>query len=274
MRRHVGTKLVLLLGVIVAIGCGSGKPQDASATPQGKADSSAAPNQLVEVPTGSSPTSASATGSAMIHGIVKLTGAAPPAERIKMDADPQCLLQHTEPVTKQEVVVNANGTLKNVFVYIQQGLEGKTFAAPAKSVSLNQHGCLYEPHVLGVQVNQPVDITNSDATLHNVNCKPTKSKPFNIAQPTQGMKSTKRFTAPEIMVKCACNVHPWMTMYIGVVEHPYFAVTGGDGSFSLAGLPAGNYTVDAWHEKYGTATQTVSVKDGETKEISFEFKAH
>ena len=190
-----------------------------------------------------------------------------------MDADPQCQLQHKGPVQKQEVVVNPNGTLQHVFVYVKQGLEGRTFPAPTKPVTLDQQGCLYHPHVLGIQVNQPLEILNSDSTLHNVNCKPTKSKPFNIAQPVKGMKSTKTFTAPEIMVTCACNVHPWMGVYIGVVGHPFFSVTGEDGSFTLAGLPAGQYTVEAWHEKSGTQTQTVHVGEGATKQVDFEFKA-
>jgi len=256
--------LVPFLSVVVAIGCGSGKPQDAAA----KTGEAAAPTQAAPAPA-----SPGATGSASIQGTVKFTGTAPAPERIKMDADPQCLMQHKEPVNRPSVVVNPNGTLKYVFVYVKQGLEGKTFAPSTTPVVLDQHGCLYAPHILGIQVNQPLQIVNSDATLHNVNCKPTKSKPFNIAQPMQGMKSTKQFTAPEVMVKCACNVHPWMATYIGVVEHPFFSVSGDDGSFSLAGLPAGQYTIEAWHEKYGTQTQTVSVADGETKQVAFEFKA-
>ncbi|MBI3312447.1 MAG: carboxypeptidase regulatory-like domain-containing protein, partial [Candidatus Omnitrophica bacterium] len=192
---------------------------------------------------------------------------------IKMDADPQCLLQHKDAVLSQEVVVNANGTLKHVFVYVKAGLEGKSAASPTQPAKLDQHGCLYEPHVSGMRVNQPLEIVNSDPTLHNVNCKPAKSKPFNIAQPVKGMKSTKTFTAPEVMVKCACNVHPWMATYIGVLEHPFFGVTGDDGRFTIAGLPAGQYTLEAWHEKYGTQTQTVSVGDGEAKSVDFEFPA-
>ncbi|MBI3323964.1 MAG: carboxypeptidase regulatory-like domain-containing protein [Candidatus Omnitrophica bacterium] len=255
-----------IAGILVAIGCGGAKPQNASATND-------APKQVAQAPTDSSPASASSQGSAMVHGTVKLAGSAPAPERVKMDADPQCQLQHKEPVQKQDVVVNPDGTLQHVFVYVKQGLEGRTFPASTKPVMLDQQGCLYHPHVLGIQTNQPLEIVNNDATLHNVNCKPTKSKPFNIAQPTKGMKSTKTFTAPEIMVKCACNVHPWMGTYIGVVEHPFFSVTGEDGSFTLTGLPAGHYTLEAWHEKYGTQTQTVIVGDGETKQVAFEFKA-
>lgn len=258
-----------VLGILVAIGCGSGKPQDASATDAGQPSGAAKPAQTSPA----APQAASAQGSASIRGTIKFAGSAPTQERIKMDADPQCLLQHKDAVTKQEVVVNANGTLRNVFVYVKQGLEGKTFPPPSKPAVLTQQGCLYEPHVSGVQVNQPLEIVNADPTLHNVNCKPVKNKPFNIAQPTKGMKSTKTFTEPEVMIKCACNVHPWMATYIGVIASPFFSVSGDDGSFTLAGLPAGQYTIEAWQEKYGTQTQTVKVGEGETKSVEFEFKA-
>ncbi len=268
MNAHPRTKFVTLAAVMVAIGCGGGKPQDASA----KSNTEAQPVQLAQAPEGGAPASA-AGGASAINGTVTFSGTPPAAERVKMDADPQCALQHKEAVHKPEVVVNSNGTLQHVFVYVKQGLEGKSFAAPPSAVMLNQHGCMYEPHVFGVQVGQPLEILNSDPTLHNVNCKPTKSKPFNLAQPTKGMKSSRQFAAPEIMVKCVCNVHPWMAAYIGVMEHPYFAVTGDDGRFSLAGLPAGQYTVAAWHEKYGEQTQNVTVADGATQSLTFEFKA-
>ncbi|MBI4353967.1 MAG: carboxypeptidase regulatory-like domain-containing protein [Candidatus Omnitrophica bacterium] len=267
MTSRLRARVTLVVGLVVAIGCGGGKPQDASA----KSNSDARPIQLAQAPEGGE--AVQPTGSATVSGTVKFSGTAPSAERVKMDADPQCAMQHKEAVNKPEVVVNANGTLKHVFIYVKQGLEGKTFAAPTSSGSLNQHGCMYEPHVLGLQVGQRLDIVNSDSTLHNVNCKATKSKPFNLAQPTKGMKSSKQFTAPEIMVKCVCNVHPWMAAYVGVVAHPYFAVTGDEGSFSLAGLPAGTYTVAAWHEKYGEQTQDVTVADGAVSSVAFEFKA-
>lgn len=272
--KHEGrVRLLLLLGLVVAIGCGGGTPQNASATTQGSPGSGGSPKQPAQAAPASAQAPAAVQGSATIRGTVTFTGSAPAQERVKMDADPQCLIQHTEPVHKQEVVVNPNGTLRHVFVYVKQGLEGRAFPTPTQPVSLDQHGCLYSPHILGMQVNQPLEIVNDDATLHNVNCKATNSKPFNIAQPTKGMKTTKTFTAQEIMVKCACNVHPWMTTYIGVVSHPYFSVSDETGSFTLAGLPAGRYTIEAWHEKYGTNTQTVSVGDGDTKSLTFEFKA-
>ena len=261
-------RCISALSLIVAIGCGSGKPPEASA----KSASEEAPQQLAQTPADAAAPAAAEAGKSTIMGSVKFSGSAPAQERVKMDADPQCALAHKDAVYKPDVAVNTNGTLKNVFVYVQQGLEGRTFAAPATPVQLNQEGCMYRPHVLGIQANQPFEIVNNDGTLHNVNCKPTKSKPFNIAQPVQGMKSTKTFSAPEVMVKCACNVHPWMTSYIGVTDHPFFSVTGDDGRFTLAGLPAGSYTIAAWHEKYGTQTQTVKVGDRETATASFEFK--
>ena len=266
MSPKIRTGMYQIAIVALAIGCGSAKSPEAQAKPE-----PAAPMQVAQADAAAAP--AATGGSATITGSVKLVGAAPVQEKIKMDADPQCALQHKEPIYKEEVVANPNGTLRNVFVYVKQGLEGKTFPAPTSPATLNQHGCRYEPHVIGVQVNQPFEILNSDATLHNVNCKPTKSKPFNVAQPVKGMKTNKAFTAPEIMVKCVCNVHPWMAGYVGVLPHPYFSVTDENGAFSLAGLPAGSYTIEAWQEKFGTQTQTVTVGDGESKSVSFEFKA-
>lgn len=267
MASRLRARVMMVAGLVAAIGCGGGKPQDASATSKTEAP----PRQLAQAPEDQA--TAQPAGSAAVTGRVTFSGTPPAAERVKMDADPQCALQHADAVHKPEVVVNANGTLKHVFVYVQQGLEGKAFAAPASAATLNQHGCMYEPHVFGVQVGQELSIVNSDATLHNVNCKATKSKPFNLAQPVKGMKTSKQFAAPEIMIKCVCNVHPWMAAYIGVVAHPYFAVTREEGTFSLAGLPAGTYTVAAWHEKYGEQTQQVTVADGGTASVTFEFKA-
>ena len=269
MRQEIHARVLTVFTVVMAIGCGGSKPQEAAATTDSPQPSVQTPIQLAQAPASAQPTAPA--GTAPVKGTVKFSGPPPAAERVKMDADPQCLLQHKDAVYKQEVAVNPNGTLRHVFVYVKQGLEGRAFPPATKAAALDQHGCLYEPHVLGLQVNQPLDIVNSDPTLHNVNCKPTKSKSFNIAQPMKGMKSTKTFTAPEIMVKCACNVHPWMATYIGVVEHPFFDVTSEDGSFSLTGLPAGQYTIEAWHEKCGTQTQTVTVGEGDTKSVTFDF---
>ena len=215
------------------------------------------------------PAEAASAGSAVISGKVSLSGAAPPAEKIKMAADPACMQQHTESVTKQEVVAN-NGMLQYVLVYVKEGIQG-SYPAPAESVTINQKGCMYEPHVFGIQVGQKLEISNSDSTLHNINCQAAKNKKFNLAQPTKGMKTTKTFDQPEIGVPFKCNVPPWMTAYAGVFNHPFFAVTDANGVFQIKGLPAGTYTIEAWQEKLGTQGQKVTVADGESKEVGFSF---
>ena len=198
-------------------------------------------------------------------------GQAPVAGMIKADADPKCKLVHPNGIDPQQVVVNSNGTLKNVFVYVKEGVTGK-FEAPKESQKMDQQGCEYHPKVFGIQVGQPLEIINSDDTLHNVHALPTKSKEFNLGMPIKGMKLKKSFDKPEVMVKIKCEVHPWMSAYAGVLEHPFFGVTGEDGSTVIKNLPAGEYTIEAWHEKYGTQTQKVTVTD-QDQEISFAFKA-
>ncbi len=215
---------------------------------------------------------AKAQGGPGVTGKAVFEGTAPAPQPIRMDADPVCALQHKDGANTEEVVVNPNGTLKNVFVYVKQGLPaGQKFEAPKTPVVFDQKGCHYEPHIFGIQVNQPFEIHNSDETLHNVHALPKASKEFNLGMPLKGMKLTKTFTSPEVMVKIKCEVHPWMAAYGGVLDHPYFAVTGEDGSFTIKDLPPGEYTIEAWHEKYGSQTATVKVSD--TTEVSFTFKA-
>ena len=255
------------LVVIATIGCGGSHPQEASAERAGEPD---APMQLAQAP--SEPAQGSAAGSASVKGTIRFEGAAPASEKIKMDADPVCQQQHATPVTAEDVVVNSNGTLKNVIVYVKEGVKGSA-PAPTTPVVLNQKGCWYQPHVFGIQTNQPLEIVNSDATLHNINAKPTQNQPFNIAQPVQGMKTQKKFTKPEVGVTFKCNVHPWMRAYAVVTDHPFFSVSDGVGAFTISGLPAGTYVLEAWHEKYGTSLQNVTVSDGQTQSADFTFNA-
>ena len=215
---------------------------------------------------------ARAEDNASISGKISFAGDAPKAKKLKMDADPQCAALHADkPATSEEVVVNANGTLKNVFVYLKSGVTG-TYPKPATPVMINQKGCTYDPHVFGMQAGQMILIKNSDDTLHNIHALPNNNEEFNKGQPAGSVPLVKAFRKPEVMVRIKCDVHPWMTAYVGVLEHPFFAVTGPDGKFELKGLPPGTYTIEAWQEKLGTTTASVTIGAKESKEVAFTFK--
>ena len=199
-------------------------------------------------------------------------GAPPAIEKLKTDADPKCKMMHPTGLESDEVIINSDGTLKNVFVYVKEGLAGKKFDAPKTPVVLDQVGCAYSPKVFGVQAGQPLEIRNSDDTLHNVHALPTASQQFNLGMPIKGMKLTKKFEKPEVMVKIKCEVHPWMKSYAGVVDHPFYGVTGDNGTAELKDLPAGEYVIEAWHEKYGSQTQKVTVTDAD-QPLELKFKA-
>ena len=207
-----------------------------------------------------------------ISGSVTFEGAAPELAIIRMDAEPTCQAAYGEEPRAQNVIVNDNGTLANVFVYVKSGLEGMSFPPPGEPVVLDQVNCRYEPHVLGVQTDQTLLIRNSDDVLHNIHPQPQNSRPFNIGQPKQGMETERTFSAAEIMVPVGCDVHGWMSAYIGVVDHPYFAVTSSDGSFALPNLPPGDYVVEAWHEEYGAQEMSVTVGASEAASADFTFK--
>ena len=210
-----------------------------------------------------------------IKGAVTLTGAAPKNEPIRMNADPICVKQtQAQGAQSQETfMVSGDGKLANVFVYVKDGLGNYVYDTPTESVKLDQQGCRYRPHVFGVRVNQPIEIINSDPTLHNIHATPKANSEFNNGQPIQGMKMTHTFDKAEVMVPFKCDVHGWMNAYVGVMAHPYFAVTGNDGTFSLRSLPPGTYTIEAWHEKLGTQTSQVTIGAKETKDANFTFKA-
>lgn len=189
---------------------------------------------------------------------------------LSMQGDPTCAAQHPEPLDTHEIALKG-GRLANVFVYVKSGLEGKSFPVPAEKKRVDQKGCLFSPRVLGVQVGQAVEFTNSDATLHNVHALPASNEESNDPQ-AQGMPPVDRkFAKPEVMVPVRCDIHPWMVAYLGVLPHPYFAVSGEDGTFSIPNLPPGRYTLEAWHEKLGTRTREVTVEPGQTMKIDFDF---
>jgi hypothetical protein len=252
-------KPMMILSVTVALtaaACGGGSaPEPEKAAPAPAA----------------APVDAATAGN--VSGKVTLEGTAPAADKIQMAADPNCARLHTTPVTTEFVVVGDGGTLANVFVYVKTGLEGKTFPTPTEPVVLDQQGCQYIPHVLGIQVGQPLQVLNSDETLHNIHAMPKINKEFNIGQPVKGLKTDKTFDKPEVMVPFKCDVHKWMNSYAGVLEHPFFAVTKLDGSFSIEGLPPGDYVVEAWHERFGAKEMNLTVAEKATAEANFTFTA-
>jgi hypothetical protein len=210
-------------------------------------------------------------GTGMVTGQVSLKGKIPTPSKISMDADPACQAQHPNPVYDESVVADARGDLANVLVYVQTG--AAVYAPPSAPVTLIQKGCLYAPHVFGVQVNQPLDIFNGDPTLHNVHAVAVTNEGFNVGQ-NQNDKTEQFFSQPEMPVKFKCDVHSWMTCYGGVFTHPFFSVTGANGGFKITGLPAGDYTLVAWQEKYGfSEPQKISLKDGQTQKLDFSFTA-
>ena len=206
-----------------------------------------------------------------ITGNVQFAGLPPAREPINMDSDPYCTKQ---PPNSTETIVLAGDTekLQNVFVYVKDGLGNLVFPVPSTAVVLDQKGCRYVPHVLGIQVGQPLEILSSDNTLHNVHAMPEQNREFNKAHQLAGIKHTHTFTTKEVMVPFKCDVHKWMNAYVGVLDHPFFAVTGNNGRFELKGLPPGTYTIEAWHEKLGTQTQMVTLGEKQTSDISFTFK--
>ncbi len=206
-----------------------------------------------------------------ISGRIMLDGEAPPAGVIQMAADPNCAAMHQSPVMTEFVITDVEGGLRNSFVYIKAGLEGMSFPVPTEPVTLNQEGCVYLPHVIGLQVGQELNILNSDQTLHNIHATPSANAEFNIGQPVKGMSTTRTFDAVEVMVPFKCDVHRWMNAYAGVLDHPYFAVSGADGTFSIGNVPPGDYTVGVWHERLGVMETMVTIEASGMADASFTY---
>ncbi len=251
----------LIIAVMVVVSCGGSGPAPVAPTvPSG--GTQAAPS------TGIDPATA-----ATISGKVNFSGTAPTPKKIAMDAEPTCASKYTEGPFAENVVVNKDtNTLRYVLVYVKEGLGGKTFPVPQQAVTLDQSGCHYVPHVLGIQANQNLVIKNSDGILHNIHPKPKVNKEFNISQP-RVMETTRSFEKAEVAIGLFCEVHGWMNGYIGVFDHPFYAVSGSDGTFTIKGLPPGDYTIEAWHEELGAQTQKVTLAAKDTKQVDFTFKA-
>ncbi len=256
--------LVLGLGLLVcgyAAGCGGSEPADTAQTPEtGTAPAAPAGQQ-------------GAQGSSSITGTVTFTGQAPTLPALTMDADPACVQIHSgKPAPNEMLVLGSDNSMGNIMVWVSNGLPaGTTWPAPETPVVLDQKGCTYVPHVMGIMVGQSYRILNSDGILHNIHTLPKINRSFNRAMPATLKETTTTFDEPENVFQIKCDVHPWMSAYIGVFTHPFYSVTGTDGKFAISGLEAGTYEITAWHERLGTQTASITVGDNETKTQDFKF---
>ncbi len=207
-----------------------------------------------------------------ITGTVTFDGKAPNLKPLSMDADPACAKKHGKPVPGEMLVLGSGNSMGNVIVYVSKGLPaGKTWPAPKTPVTLDQVGCQYKPHAMGIMIGQPYRILNSDGVLHNVHTLPKINKSFNRAMPATLKETTTTFEKPEPIFQIKCDVHPWMSAYIGVFTHPFYSVTATDGKFTISGLDAGTYEITAWHERLGTQTASITVSGSDSKSQNFKF---
>lgn len=264
IRMTESRRWTLLMGAgmaaLLVAGCGGGEGGGGAEAGGGEA---AAPIE--------NPVDAATAGT--VTGHVTFTGTPPEPEPIDMSEEPVCSEKHDTQPVKHSAVVGPDGGLANVFVYVKSGapLQGLQFPTPSEAVVLDQDGCQYHPHVMALQTGQSLTVRNSDAVLHNINATPEKNRGFNRSQPTSGMEFQTSFPVQEVMIPVRCDVHGWMEAYIGVTDNPYHAVSGEDGSFTLDRLPPGEYEIEAWHERYGTSTQTVTVPESGEVDVSFQF---
>ena len=215
---------------------------------------------------------AAPVSAATVSGKVLFEGDPPAPKPINFGAEKQCATMHGDHLpVNEEIVINPDKTVKWALVYVKDA--PKSAAAPAEAVEIDQKGCMFIPHVVAARVGQKVTFKNGDPMLHNVRSEAKTNKPFNIAQPIQGMTTSKTFDKPEIGIKMRCDVHFWMASYIHVLDNGFYAVTGDDGRFEIKDLPAGTYTLELWHEKLGTRTAQVTVAASDAKTADFTLKA-
>lgn len=262
--RTFGFALIGAAGLAVLPAC---KKDDAPTPPTAPTTTGQA---QTPTPTPAQPSAPPApAGKSTIRGVVKFNGAVPAAMDIAPSSDPAC----EGMALKEAAVLVKDGKLQNVLVRVKGAVAGAP-AAPSTPVMVDQTKCTYTPRVQGAQAGQTIQVKNSDQTLHNVRAVAGTKSIFNLAQPPSGPPVTKPVPTEAELVQLKCDVHPWMKAFVAVSPHPYFSTTGEDGTFSITGLPAGTYTIEAWHETFGTKTAEVTVKDAETAETSFEFSAN
>ena len=272
--RFAALSAAALISAALLSGCG-GKDDDEDRPKSSRAAGAAkdgAGATSAPAATAAAGPAAGAMGAASITGKIVFEGAVPAADKFKMSADAFCAKLHPGDVNREDIAIGSDKGLANVFVYVKSGISG-TYPAPAAAATIDQKGCTYHPHVFGMVAGQSLEILNSDDTLHNIHSLPEKNEAFNLGMPVKGMKYTKKFDKQEVMIRIKCDVHGWMSAYCGVLTHPFFAVTAADGTYTIKDLPAGTYTIEAWHEKLGTQTQQVTVGAQESKPAAFTFKA-
>jgi plastocyanin len=250
----------LFAALLIAAGCNGNKP--AAGTSPRTSDKKAAPQYLQVNP----------ATAASLQGTVRYQGKAHARKRISMDAEADCARLHPEPVYEERVRTGKQRGLANVFVYVQRGLEGKSFAPTQEAVILEQKGCQFLPRVTGLRTGQTLRVKNSDPVSHNIHPMPKNNRDWNQQQAPGAPDLQRRFGHPEVMIPVKCNIHAWMKSYIGVLEHPYYAVTNDGGEFVIHGLPPGGYTLAAWHEELGEITQAVTAAASRTVTVDFVFK--
>ena len=208
-----------------------------------------------------------------VTGKIKFVGKAPARKLIDMSGDPACVEAHKGKAYDESLVVGANGAVANAFVYIKSGLDGKKFAVPAQPVVIDQNGCWFRPRVMGIQVGQTLQVINSDPVTHNIHPMAMTNREWNHSQGAGDPPMNRKFLQPEVMIPVKCNIHSWMHAFIGVLENPYFNVSGEDGSFTIANLPAGTYTLAVWQEKLGSQEQQITVAPHVATAVDFRFQA-
>jgi len=253
-----GSCLVFALAPVV--GCSPGAKQ---ATPTQQVQQGEVPDYHVDPATAGS-----------ISGTIRFTGKRPAAKKIDMSNEPACVAAHRGRAVDESLVVSPKGDLANTFVYIKSGLEGKRFATPATPVIIDQNGCWFKPRVLGIQVGQVLQVTNSDPVTHNIHPMAQANREWNHSQGAGDSPISRKFARAEIMIPVKCNIHSWMHAWIGVVDNPYFAVSKNDGAYTIANLPPGAYTIGVWQETLGTQERQVTIAPHSNAVENFTFKGN